>query len=124
MIFVYFHQSLFEKVRRKFTKTEMNALSGGTYDSKKKYRFLVFQMTFKDILLQGEIMEEQEMQLKELYDSLNEEDKRDREELEYLRDQQRKINLLLDNLGVPRRGEDSMLSISERVEIALKRRAA
>lgn len=69
-------------------------------------------------------MEEQEMQLKELYDSLNEEDKRDREELEYLRDQQRKINLLLDNLGVPRRGKDSMMSISERVEIALKRRAA
>lgn len=63
-------------------------------------------------------------QLKELFDDLAEEDKRNADELEYLRDQQRKINLLLDQLGIPRRTADSMMSISERVEVALKRRAA
>ena len=64
-----------------------------------------------------------ETQLKELYDSLEEEDKKDAEELEYLREQQRKINLLLDSLGIPRRGENSIMSISERVETALKQRS-
>lgn len=62
-------------------------------------------------------------QLKELYDSLEEEDKKDREELKYLREQQRKINLLLDDLGVPRRTDSSMMSIYERVAAALKQRS-
>ena len=63
-------------------------------------------------------------QLKELFDDLAEEDKRNADELEYLREQQRKINLLLDNIGIPRRGENSIMSISERVEAALKQRSA
>lgn len=71
----------------------------------------------------AEIFGNTDTQLKELYDSLEEEDKKDAEELEYLREQQRKINLLLDNLGIPRRGENSIMSISERVEAALKRRS-
>ena len=71
-----------------------------------------------------EIFGDNDTQLKELYDSLEEEDKKDAEELEYLREQQRKINLLLDNLGIPRRSADSMMSIFERVEVALKRSAA
>lgn len=62
-------------------------------------------------------------QLKELYDSLEEEDRKDREELKYLREQQRKINLLLDDLGVPRRTDSSMMSIYERVAAALKQRS-
>ena len=70
-----------------------------------------------------EIFGDNDTQLKELYDSLEEEDKKDAEELEYLREQQRKINLLLDNLGIPRRSADSMMSIFERVEAALKQRS-
>ena len=71
----------------------------------------------------AEICRTDESQLKELYDSLEEEDRKNAEELEYLREQQRKINLLLDNLGIPRRTEDSMMSVFERVETALKQRS-
>ena len=71
----------------------------------------------------AEIFGSNEEQLKELYDSLDEEDRKNAEELEYLREQQRKINLLLDSLGIPKRGENSIMSISERVETALKQRS-
>ena len=70
----------------------------------------------------AELCASDEEQLKELYDSLDDEDRRDKEELEYLREQQRKINRLLDSLDIPRIGETSMLSVSERVEIALRKR--
>lgn len=70
----------------------------------------------------AELCASDEEQLKELYDSLNDEDRRDKEELEYLREQQRRINRMLDCLNIPRIGETSMLSVSERVELALKKK--
>ena len=61
-----------------------------------------------------------EIQLKELYDSLNEEDEKEKAELSYLREQQAKVNELLDNLKIPNKGTKT-LSLYERVELALER---
>jgi hypothetical protein len=62
-------------------------------------------------------------QLKELYDSLEQEDKAKNEEYERLKDEMSKINLYLDTFGIPRKIGNKHLSILERLSIAMEKAA-
>ena len=56
-------------------------------------------------------------QLKELYDSLEQEDKAQREEYERLKAELNQINLYLDTFGIPRKRGNKHLSVLERLSI-------
>lgn len=61
-------------------------------------------------------------QLKELYDSLECEDRKNQEEFELLKKQQNQVNSLLDSYGIPRTKNGLELTLFERIESALKQR--
>jgi hypothetical protein len=59
-------------------------------------------------------------QLKELYDSLDQEDKAKKEEYERLKTEMNQINLYLDTFGIPRKRGNKHLSVLERLSEAMK----
>ena len=61
-------------------------------------------------------------QLKELYDSLEQEDKTKKEEYESLKTEMNQINLYLDTFGIPRKRGNKHLSVLERLSEVLGER--
>ena len=62
-----------------------------------------------------------ETQLKELYDSLDQEDKAKNEEYERLKKEMNQINLFLDSFGIPRKRGNKLLSVLERLSIGMEK---
>ena len=60
-------------------------------------------------------------QLKELYDSLDLEDKAKEEEFNKLKDEMNQINSYLDSYGIPRQKGDKLLSVLERLSIHMEK---
>lgn len=60
-------------------------------------------------------------QLKELYDSLEQEDKAQKEDYERLKTEINQINLYLDTFGIPRKKGGKHLSVLERLSIHMKK---
>lgn len=60
-------------------------------------------------------------QLKELYDSLDQEDKAQKEEFERLKTEMNQINLYLDTFGIPRKKGNKLLSVLERLSIHMEK---
>lgn len=67
-------------------------------------------------------MDETDAQLKELYDEIDEQDRQEREELARLREERNLIGRLLDRYGIPERNGGSLMSVLERVDLALRKR--
>lgn len=63
-------------------------------------------------------------QLKELYDSLDAEDKKKKDEFELLKREVTQIHSYLDTFGVPRKNGNKLLSTLERISIALGEKRA
>ncbi len=64
-----------------------------------------------------------EAQLKELYDSLDKEDKAKEEEFKRLKTEMNQIQLYLDSFGIPRKRGNKHLTILERLSIAMEKAA-
>lgn len=62
-------------------------------------------------------------QLKELYDSLEQEDKSKEEEFKKLVDEMNQINSYLDSFGIPREKDNKKLSTLERLSIHMNKAA-
>lgn len=62
-------------------------------------------------------------QLKELYDSLEHEDKVQKEDYERLKTEINQINLYLDTFGIPRKKGGKHLSVLERLSIHMNKAA-
>lgn len=62
-------------------------------------------------------------QLKELYDSLEQEDKVQKEDYERLKTEINQINLYLDTFGIPRKKGGKHLSVLERLSIHMNKAA-
>ena len=60
-------------------------------------------------------------QLKELYDSLEQEDKAAKEDYERLKSEMNQINQYLDSFGIPRKKGNKTLSILERLSIHMEK---
>ena len=60
-------------------------------------------------------------QLKELYDSLELEDKANKEDYERLKTEMNQINLYLDSFGIPRKRGSKLLSVLERLSIGMEK---
>ena len=60
-------------------------------------------------------------QLKELYDSMEQEDKEKKEEYERLKTEMNQINLYLDTFGIPRKKGNKHLSVLERLSIHMEK---
>lgn len=63
--------------------------------------------------------DENQTQLKELYDSLDEEDKAKEREYEQLKAEMKQIQLYLDTYGIPRKNGSRLLSVLERLSVAM-----
>ena len=61
-----------------------------------------------------------DVQLKELYDSIEQEDKAKKEEYERLKTEMNQINLYLDTFGIPGKRGNKHLSVLERLSEAMK----
>ena len=64
----------------------------------------------------------QDVLLKELYDSIEQEDNEKQKDYEFLKKQQIQINSLLDSYGIPVKQNGKKLSLFERIASALKQR--
>lgn len=66
--------------------------------------------------------EEEQVQLKEIYNEISREENFKEEELSSLKNEFNLINKLLDSYGIARAENKMKLSLIERIEIALKQR--
>ena len=64
-----------------------------------------------------------EQQLKEVYDDIEREEKQKEDELTSLRDQNQMMSILMDSYGIPRKKDNKLLSLLERLDIALRKTA-
>lgn len=62
--------------------------------------------------------------LKELYDSLDAEDRKKKDEYELLKKEVTQIHSYLDTFGIPRKNGNKLLSTLERISIALGEKRA
>lgn len=64
-----------------------------------------------------------EQQLKQVYDDIEREEKQKEDELTSLRDQNQMMSILMDSYGIPRKKDNRLLSLLERLDIALRKTA-
>lgn len=70
-----------------------------------------------------ELFKTDDKQLKELYDDIERENKNDAYDLQLLRTEHKAIQSLLNSYGIPTKDKGKILTILERLDIALKKSA-
>lgn len=70
-----------------------------------------------------ELFKTDDEQLKEVYDDIEREKKKDADDLLLLRTEQKAIHCLLNSYGIPTKSNGKYLTILERLDIALRRSA-